>query len=133
MLRSAQIWLNVLAARKRGGWYEHCLVFVRTVLGIPSDNTPTAYQAWLNAKHKHNGISDVKPWHPVYFGPTPHNAAGHIVLSGNCFNCKKYCWSTDIGGTGTVTRHTYDEVQRWCGGGLLGWSDDLDGKSVSRV
>lgn len=139
MIRKAQIWLNLRAARQRAAtdktaFHGKCKVFVRTVLGIPSNGNPTAYASWIGAKNKSFKLKGVPPFHPVFFAATPHNPAGHIVLSaGTKRNAGKYCWSTDIGGDGTITRRTYAEVQKWCGGIILGWSRDLDDKPVEYV
>jgi hypothetical protein len=134
MLRKSQIWFNLRNARKQANWYGHCKIFVRTVLAIPSNGNPTAYASWCGAKKKHIGLAGVPPFHPVYFAPTAHNPAGHIVLSaGLKRNASKWCWSTDIGGKGTITRRTYADVEEWCGGRLLGWSEDLDDKPVEYV
>lgn len=106
-------------------WAHLCKSFVRQMWGIPSDGTPTAYQAWLNAggaqgKNTHTVLPAPKGA-PVFFKGVGKD--GHVAISDGHGNVV----STDINGLGRVWFVSESEIEQKWHMRRLGWSETLDG------
>lgn len=107
------------------GYVGLCLQFVRTCFGIAA-KYPSAASAWDNAKHKHvtSSLTDVPAGAPVFFS-IPGNKYGHVALYLGSGKLR-----TNYSAKGTVvTADLGDPVFK--GMKMLGWSEDLNGVSIS--
>lgn len=133
MLTRIRVFSNVKRAMKTGWRKEYCLNFVRTMLGIPSNGTPNAYEAALDIpKSDRLAVDETPCFHPLFI--RDHNPDGHVVLTAGYFwNPKRGrtdVYSTDVRGSGTVARVPLAEVLRWCGGSVMWGSKSLEGYKV---
>lgn len=98
----------------------YCLRTIRSLYGVPA-LYPDAETAWEQSDRKHR-TSDPHniPWGvPVFW---TNGGYGHIALSlgGN------RCLTTDYVRTGELGVAPISALGPWCGGQLVGWSNDLN-------
>jgi hypothetical protein len=102
-----------------------CLKYVRTWLGIPSKE-PTAYDAWLNAKHKHPGDKNPPDGAPAFWKSGPGGSgAGHITLVR-----KSDMRTTDKASATYVNNDDGTWPREAWGQSYLGWTEDLNGVDI---
>lgn len=105
-----------------------CLREVRECFGVPSDGTPDAATAWLNAEHKHHETDPRKiPRNVPVFWTGGSHGHGHIAISTGWLG---RCWSTDIERPGYFDRVDIALIGGRWGLTLVGWTEDLDGVRV---
>lgn len=124
----AQVWANETAGGIMPFSADECLTFVREALGLPGGEA-TAAAALTDAKNQKALYSydpnSTPAGVPIFWsGP---NAAGHVVLSAG----NGMCYSTDIDGNGGVYYTSVASVSSWLGQQPAGWSNVLEGQSVS--
>lgn len=105
-----------------------CKKVVREAFGIKASKSGTAYAAWLlegGAGGDFTHTETAPPANvPGFFKGT--GAAGHIVVMAG----GEQCWSTDIGGDGTITLTTRSHIESKWGMRWLGWSEYLDDVNI---
>lgn len=105
---------------RAAGFAGECEKFVREALGL-SAKFPTAAAEWSASTTAHRHTYYLPPAGvPVHYGPN------HVALSAG----NGRVWSTDIGGTGTVSLVGIHEIEHKWGLTLLGWLDTCEDVSV---
>lgn len=102
----------------------YCLKTVRTFYGVPA-LYPDAETAWEEAEQQHP-TSDPKAIPrgvPVWW---TNGRYGHVALSAG----GGMCWTTDYRRTGYVNLAPIGPLAAWCGGRLVGWTEDVNGVDV---
>lgn len=102
----------------------YCLRTIRSLYGVPA-LYPDAETAWEEADRKHPQTDPAKiPWGvPVFW---TNGRYGHIAFSighGRCI-------TTDYVATGKLGVAPIAALGPWCGGRLVGWTNDLNGVDV---
>jgi hypothetical protein len=119
---------QAIAAARRTTTFEpeKCLVFVRTMFGVPALFNSAA-DAWRGAKFKHPVSSgmQVPRGAPVFWTGGSHGF-GHIAIgTGN-----GACWSSDAGGQGHTAKVNIDELTVHWNLDFQGWAEDINGVHV---
>lgn len=102
----------------------YCLKTIRSLFGIAA-LYPDAETAWEEAERKHrtSDPGDI-PWGvPVFW---VNGGYGHIALSLG----RGRCLTTDYVETGELGVAPIAALGPWCGGRLVGWTNDLNGVDV---
>lgn len=104
----------------------YCLKTIRSLFGVAS-LYPDAETAWENAEARHATSSSADiPWGvPVWW---VNGRYGHVALSLG----KGRCLTTDYVETGRLGLAQISSLGPWCGGRLVGWSQDINGVTVWR-
>lgn len=102
----------------------YCLRAIRSLFGVAA-LYPDASTAWEEASRQHR-TSDpgAIPWGvPVWWVNSTH---GHVALSLG----RGRCLTTDYVETGELGVAPIAALGPWCGGRLVGWSNDINGVDV---
>lgn len=107
-------------------WHNLCQTFVHDCFGI-GGGAPTAYDAWVNAAHKHpvSSGSQIPAGVPVFWSG---GSAGHTAISiggGDCI-------STDIKRVGKPDVASIDGITSAWHKTLLGWTEDDNGTYIGK-
>lgn len=102
----------------------YCLKTIRTLYAVPA-LYPDAETAWEEAtrKHRTSDPTEIPRGAPVWWVNGGH---GHVALSLG----EDWCQSTDYQRSGYLGRARISDLASWCGGRLVGWSEDLNGVNV---
>lgn len=108
-------------------WYRRCLAFVSDCWG--QHYYPTAYEAWLGAKQKHQWDGDESkiPLGAACFskGSDP---AGHVWIAGRKnASGRRIMWSNDVKQAGHIDPVQIEFFHDHWGHTILGWTGDLNG------
>lgn len=106
------------------GWAGYCQKFVRMAFGAPGGYA-SAIDAWYGARMKHAGDRNPPSGVPVYFTPGS-NGLGHVALhtgGGRVI-------STDYPVGGIIGTGTIAGIERDWGRRYLGWTGDINGKTI---
>lgn len=124
----AQIWANETAGGVLPFSADECLTFVREALGLPGGeaSAAAALSDAKTAKALYSYDPNTTPAGVPIFWSGP-NADGHVVLSAG----NGMCYSTDIDGAGGVYYTSVASVSSWLGQQPAGWSNMLEGQTVS--
>lgn len=101
-----------------------CLKVIRSLYGV-MPLYPDAETAWEQAERKHHTDDpDAIPWGvPVWWVNDRH---GHVALSLG----KGRCLTTDFVEPGHLGVAPIARLASWCGGRLVGWTNDVNGVDV---
>lgn len=102
----------------------YCLKTVRSAYGV-APLYPDAETAWeeAEAKHRTSDPHKIPRGAPVFW---TNGRFGHVAVSAG----GGMCWTTDYRRTGYVNMAPIAALAEWCGGRLVGWSEDVNGVTV---
>lgn len=103
------------------GYGGYCLKWVRLCFGVPA-KYPTAYAAWQGARRRHTGTPPANV--PVFFAPSG-NGFGHVAYSLGGGRVR-----TTNSATNKIHNTTIATIERQWGQRYLGWTEDLNGRTV---
>lgn len=102
----------------------YCLKTIRSLFGVAALH-PDATTAWEATTFRHRQSDPAQiPWGvPVWW---VNDGFGHVALSLG----KGRCLTTDYVRTGFLGVARIADLADWCGGRLVGWSEDINGVDV---